>query len=313
MNSIAPGLRLRVGALRLSIWVDRADAAVDRRRRALDVADADGVGDDDDAPPAEPASLARTRLAVCADVDDVALEHAADAGYAHADFLSARRVRVALSVDHRLVDGLANAWLGRRPVRWSPFPAAHARLRADRDFEPTRLRAVRVDALRVDGVRCAFDHANGEFNVARLCRDLAAGKVSRALRRGERAPNTLRLSLVAAEGLYGARVVFAVVSVRNLRRQTAAATAIDGRAAWNEHFTFPCPDPSAVVHVGFFDAGRGLSSSARLLAQWIVTAKMLVVAPRNVYAVGPGAETKRETVPPSGERIFGEQRSRPRE
>ena len=53
---------------------------------------------DDDAP-----TLARARLAICADVDAFALRHPTDAGYAHSDFVSARSVRVQLSVDHRLL------------------------------------------------------------------------------------------------------------------------------------------------------------------------------------------------------------------
>ena len=51
------------------------------------------------------------------------LRHPTDAGvYAHSDFVSARSVRVQLSVDHRLLDGLANWFLGRIPLNWSPFP-----------------------------------------------------------------------------------------------------------------------------------------------------------------------------------------------
>ena len=43
------------------------------------------------------------------------------------------------------------------------------------------------------------------------------------------------------------------------------------------------PDPSAVLHVGVYDAGRGLSSRASLVAQWLTTAKMLILDPTNIY------------------------------
>ena len=43
------------------------------------------------------------------------------------------------------------------------------------------------------------------------------------------------------------------------------------------------PDPSAVLHVGLYDAGRGLSSRASLVAQWLTTAKMLILDPTNIY------------------------------
>jgi hypothetical protein len=226
INRLAPGIRMSIGALRLSMWIDRTDVDLERRKK-----DADEM--DDDAP-----TLARARLAICADVDAFALRHPSDAGYAHSDFVSARSVRVQLSVDHRLLDGLANWFLGRIPLNWSPFPGRHAALRKQRGFEPTRLGCVRVDVLKVDHARCAFDHAHGEFNVARFTRDLASGKVAKKLG-DELPPNQLRVAVVGAQNLK-ARNAFAVVTVRSFRSQTAVREVIDGGCVWNERFSFPC-------------------------------------------------------------------------
>lgn len=269
VNRLAPGLRMSIGALRVSVWIDRTDVDLEKRKTANDELD-------DDAP-----TLARARLAVCADVDAFALRHPTDAGYAHSDFVSARSVRVQLSVDHRLLDGLANWFLGRVPLQWSPFPGRHAALRKRRGFEPTRLGCVRVDVLKVDHARCAFDHAHGEFNVARFTRDMACGKVANKI--GDEAPpNQLRVALVGASNIK-ARTAFAVVTVRNFRSQTAVRDVISGGCVWNERFSFPCPDPSVVLHIGVYDAGRGLSSRATLVAQWLTTAKMLILDPTNIY------------------------------
>ena len=71
INRLAPGIRMSVGALRLSVWIDRTDVDLERRKKDADEAD-------DDAP-----TLARARLAICADVDAFALRHPTDAGYAH--------------------------------------------------------------------------------------------------------------------------------------------------------------------------------------------------------------------------------------
>ena len=152
----------------------------------------------------------------------------------------------------------------RTPVR-AVSVRRHAALRADPDFEPTRVGAVRIDVLRVDTVRCAFDHASGEFNVARFTRELAAGKVRAALDEDEAMPNTLRVQLMSADGLPPGKTVFVVVSVRGLRRQTATRMVLTRTCVWNEHFTFPCPDPSAVLHVGVYENARGLSGRTVLL------------------------------------------------
>ena len=53
-------------------------------------------------------TLARARLAICADVDAFGLRHPSDAGYAHSDFVSARSVRP--TVGRPLLDGLANCF-----------------------------------------------------------------------------------------------------------------------------------------------------------------------------------------------------------
>ena len=282
VNRLAPGLHLRISACRLAVWIDRADKALERRNA---VHGAHLANPPEDEAAEGPTTMARTRLAICADVDDFALEHPPGTNYAHSDFLSARSVRVQLSVDHRLLDGAVNALLRRCPIRWSAFPTTHAALRREPDFEPTRAGAVRIDVLRVDTVRCAFDHADGEFNVARFTRELASRKVERQLGAGEALPNALRLTVVNGSRL-SSKIVFVVATVRGLRRQTATRAVLNRHAVWNEHFTFPCPDPSSVVHVAVYDAGRGaLSSRATLSEQWIVTAKMLVLAPSNVYAV----------------------------
>ena len=176
VNRLAPGLRMKVGACRLALWVDRTDRDLERAGLRHD-----DVGGDAEEAARPPPTLARTRLAICADVDGFALQHPADAGYAHADFLSARSVRVQLSVDHRLLDGLANWALGRVPMRWSPFPASHAALRRARDFEPTRLGAVRIDVLRVDHARCAFDHAETRRGTVKHLRECSSVPASSAV------------------------------------------------------------------------------------------------------------------------------------
>ena len=99
----------------------RAYAHAQGGRTTYDVGDDADDHDADDRPGETRTTMARTRFAVCADVDDFALEHPSDAGYAHADFLSARSLRVQLSVDHRLLDGLTNVLLKRSPLKWSPF------------------------------------------------------------------------------------------------------------------------------------------------------------------------------------------------
>ena len=97
---------------------------------------------------------------------------------------------------------------------------------------------MRVDCLKVDHARCAFDHAHGEFNVARFTRDLASGKVAKKLG-DELPPNQLRVAVVGAQNLK-ARNAFADVTVRSFRSQTAVREVIDGGCVWNERFSFPC-------------------------------------------------------------------------
>lgn len=72
------------------------------------------------------------------------------------------------------------------------------------------------------------------------------------------------------------------LSLRGKRWSSSVRPANRGGAhVWNETWVCPCADPSAVLHLGLRNAS--LSSSDHVVGQWIVTAKMLAVAPTNVY------------------------------
>ena len=126
-------------------------------------------------------------------------------------------------------------------------------------LEPTRLGCVRVDVLKVDHARCAFDHAHGEFNVARFTRDLASGKVAKKLG-DELPPNQLRVAVVGAQNLK-AQNAFAVVTVRLSVPRRPCGRSLMGAASGTSAFLFRAPDPSARGSTWASTiAGRGLSS-----------------------------------------------------
>lgn len=169
-----------------------------------------------------------------------------------------------------------------RRINWSAFPTVHNDLRQQPGFEPTRLATVVVRELHLEGVSLAFDSAQGDFNVNRLTRTIAEGKVRKALPRKlkQRPPNMLEVTVVGVRGVAGPDSILRTrVTVRDAKVKTSAQKTNAGRAIWNHTMCLPCPDPSAVVHVTVHrDASFG-----KVVGQWITTAKMLVLAPTNVF------------------------------
>ena len=168
-------------------------------------------------------------------------------------------------------------------ILWSPYPSLHRALRERAPgVDATRLCTVAVEDLSVRGGTVAFGMARGEFNVNRFERALAEGKVRRKLPRGAAPPNALRVTVVRGYGLPARSSV--VASVRGDAKRTAerASWGATSEAVFEPHqaFEFACPDPSAVLVVEVFDEA---AASRRAVARWIVTSKMLVLDPFNVY------------------------------
>ena len=168
-------------------------------------------------------------------------------------------------------------------ILWSPYPSLHKALRERApNVDATRLCTVAVEDLSVRGGTVAFGMARGEFNVNRFERALAEGKVRRKLPRGAAPPNTLRVTVVRGYALPARSSV--VASVRGDAKRTAERESWGaGREAVfepHEAFEFACPDPSAVLVVEVFDEA---AASTKAVARWIVTSKMLVLDPFNVY------------------------------
>lgn len=202
-----------------------------------------------------------------------------------------RPFRVASSSPIEIVETLGNDVLRCRArtdttretprrISWSAFPTVHDNLRQQPGFEPTRLATVVVRELHLEGVSLAFDMAQGDFNVNRLARTIAEGKVRKALPRKfkQRPPNTLEVVVVGVRGIAGPdSIIRARVAVRDAKVKTSAQKTNAGRAIWNHAMCLPCPDPSAVVHVTVHrDFGK-------VVGQWLTTAKMLALAPANVF------------------------------
>jgi len=173
--------------------------------------------------------------------------------------------------------------LAQHAINWSPFPSMHAALRAEDpfEFEPTRLATLVVRELCVENVSLAFDIASGEFNVNRLNRKVADGKVRAALPRRFRdhPPNTLRVRVLAATGVPGNKILRVKVSVRGVAIKSNSQKCYEGSCVWNHSMTFPCPDASATCLVQVYED----ASFGKLVGQWMTTAKMLVLDRSNVF------------------------------
>lgn len=179
---------------------------------------------------------------------------------------------------------------GSRIINWSPFPTEHDALRKVSDFTASRLLTLKVRELSLEGVTLSFDVARGELNVNRLGRLIAEGKVRRELRRTRKhaqMPNALRITVIRACGVPGAdrQKLRVKVTARESVVKSCTQVSHHGEAVWNHTSTLPCPDPSAVIHVALYRNGSDL------VGQWLVTAKMLVLAPKNVF--GRALETSR--------------------
>ncbi|KAH8076245.1 hypothetical protein JL721_237 [Aureococcus anophagefferens] len=289
-----PGLNLGFGALRLTCWFsDTKPSAASSPQDAAALA-----------------AGASRRLCLRVEVDDFSIGNPGRPGtHAHEHFVFAAKVVLAISLDARLFHGavdlaknaLQSAWDYKRDlaeakrkktaplpkpprvVMWSPFPAVHAEQRNDEDFEPTRIGSLRFDEIRVDDVNVAFNQSTAnEFNINHFVRGLAAGKVGQALPPGAKAPNALTVTVVGARGVHEKIAPQIEVHCRDFRWETSARPAArSGAHVWNESCTLPAGDPSAVLHVGL--KTTGLAASSHILGQWIVTLKMLVVAPTNVF------------------------------
>ena len=187
---------------------------------------------------------------------------------------------------------------GPGALRWSPYPSVHAKLRDEAPTEGrTRLCAVVVDDLAVKGGVVAFGMARNEFNVNAFERALAEGKVGRALPRGSKAPNLLRVRVLRGSGLPGARASVAVV-VRDRRKTTATRILHCAEAIFEpDHvLELPCPDPSAVLRLEVRD------EYLKPVARWIVTAKMLVLDGTNVHGRNVAPSLRRDA---AGNAVYG--------
>ncbi|KAJ1456947.1 hypothetical protein M885DRAFT_563560 [Pelagophyceae sp. CCMP2097] len=219
--------------------------------------------------------------------------------FTHANFVAADRVRFQVSFDRRFTSGVlvalgdyARAKWRRAPgdkaprlINWDPFPSQHARLRDSATFEPTRLGVLRFEVIYVGGATITFnqDSADGEFNICRFVRGLAEDKVRGSLWKDEAAPNTMRVRVVAARGFGTIVRPCVVLKIRDCAVRTPTRPpAESGEAWWNETFTLGCPDPAAVLHVALHNDSP-FARNQGLVGQWIVTAKMLCVAPTNVF------------------------------
>lgn len=312
---MAPGLNLKVGSLRLALWLDRSEMRNDLATRIYKAA-VDG------SEIVEPKSIeTRTRLVFRVEADDFvsrfiahsplthaqraflqALAHPPEAKFAHEAFLSAKSVVAQISTDRRLLAGLMNIALGSIRLTWNPFPSIHHRRNRRHNDKrgATYIGVVRIDKLVVDDVAINFDLAKGELNVCRLTRMLAFKKVRQALPFHERdsVPNMLSVELISSQHVVATqhRHMHCVVSVRHYRRQSAIQRrpkqSESDDVTWNEFFLIPCPDPSAVLHIGIYSTG-GVASKSVLLAQWIVTAKMLVLDPSSVFAAAEDVKSYR--------------------
>ncbi|KAJ1462401.1 hypothetical protein M885DRAFT_505209 [Pelagophyceae sp. CCMP2097] len=289
-----PGLGLSFGAVRLFAWVS------DIERRATSPQDRACV-----------AARATRRMTLRVEVDDFAISNPGDdeANYAHEDFVSAKRVKLTISCDKRLllggwarlcsyVEWQSHFWRGELSaedvgmgapalVAWSPFPARQVENRAKTHYLPTRLGSVRVE-VKVEDASVAFNIGSaGEFNINHFVRALAEAKVASILRKGEPAPNCLEVTVIRATCLPLKSSPKVVVTLRENSQTTATRRSDDGTATWNQTFRFHCPDPSAVVHLAVHDAGLKLNvARASLIGQWLTTSKMLALAPSNIWADG---------------------------
>eukprot|EP00633_Aureoumbra_lagunensis_P008064 CAMPEP_0197325098 /NCGR_PEP_ID=MMETSP0891-20130614/71484_1 /TAXON_ID=44058 ORGANISM="Aureoumbra lagunensis, Strain CCMP1510" /NCGR_SAMPLE_ID=MMETSP0891 /ASSEMBLY_ACC=CAM_ASM_000534 /LENGTH=935 /DNA_ID=CAMNT_0042818011 /DNA_START=1477 /DNA_END=4284 /DNA_ORIENTATION=- len=168
-------------------------------------------------------------------------------------------------------------------INWSPFPSRHATLRENPDFEPTRLATIKIRELFVEGVSLAFDIAGGEFNVNRLTRKIADGKVLRALPRHfqHMAPNTLAIRVISVSDIPGHdRLLRVKVTIRDVVVKTCAQLSQKGHCIWNHAMEIPCPDASAVIHVQLLETGH---TGSTMIGQWMTTAKMMVLDRLNVF------------------------------
>lgn len=173
---------------------------------------------------------------------------------------------------------------------WSPFPSVHDALRVG---DAPRLGTVVVHHFSVDGACVAFDagEAHGEFNVNNFVRGLAEGKVRSALGARAAMPTTVRVRAfaLALPRTCAATHVTATFTIRREAAATATAAVVDGAATFDgAALELHCADPSAVLRVVVADERK------RVVGQWVVTLKMLVVAPRNVF----GAVEHAELLPP---------------
>ena len=166
-------------------------------------------------------------------------------------------------------------------INWSPFPSVHAALRKKDGFEASRLATLIVRELCVEKVSLAFDIASGEFNVCRLARTIADGKVRRKLPKKfkKKPPNTLRVRVIAATGCPTNKILRVKVSVRDVSIRTNSQRVYKGACIWNHSMTLPCPDASAVLHVQVYEDAQ----FGKLVGQWMTTAKMLALDPTNVF------------------------------
>lgn len=179
---------------------------------------------------------------------------------------------------------ICKSTMTKRPpgiIRWSPFPSLHARDRALDDFEPTRIGSMRIDELSVDGVNIAFNLSTAnEFNVCHFVRGLAEGKVGQVVG-GRKAPNALKVTVISCAGVTKDVAPKVVLKLRDATWETSARGFGGGRHVWNEAWTTPCFDPSAVLHLGLVNSR--IAATNKDLGQWLVTTKMVVVAPSNVF------------------------------
>eukprot|EP00633_Aureoumbra_lagunensis_P007643 CAMPEP_0197319428 /NCGR_PEP_ID=MMETSP0891-20130614/54823_1 /TAXON_ID=44058 ORGANISM="Aureoumbra lagunensis, Strain CCMP1510" /NCGR_SAMPLE_ID=MMETSP0891 /ASSEMBLY_ACC=CAM_ASM_000534 /LENGTH=747 /DNA_ID=CAMNT_0042810353 /DNA_START=1587 /DNA_END=3830 /DNA_ORIENTATION=+ len=170
-----------------------------------------------------------------------------------------------------------------------------------------RIGAVRIDVLNVDDVTLAFDLADHELNICRFTRELALGKVKAALPLKEQdcVPNTMSVKIIQADGVevvgHAQEAVYVKVSIRNFEHRTAKR-ALDAQNEQNQRVSIswedqdqvvlPCPDPSAVLHCGLYRTG-GWGRYPTLIGQWLITAKMLILAPHNVFVKSDTLKTYR--------------------
>ena len=158
--------------------------------------------------------------------------------------------------------------------------AAQSRARTE---EQAFLGCFRIERLQIHGVGLCFETGpGGEFNVNGVTRSVACGDLRRLGVLGHDMttwPNKVCVHVLRARGLLandvgGTSDVKLVIQCRHHK----VVTAVQYKTLsplWNQSFELCMADPSAVVHFALYDVG--MVSKDKLLAQWHITLKMLLL------------------------------------